>query len=294
MTKKTLLLGVMLASFAMLSACPKGCSSGKLISIGNDRKMYLECAGTGTPGVILISGYGNRADTWDAVFRELSKTTRTCAYDRPGTHGGKDHSEKSRSTPIPQPTTATSSATDLKNLLEAAHESGPFVIAGHSYGGPIARIFINMYPEKVAGLVLVDALSEDLRSGFTDEDWKVYNRLNEPQVHNNPDYEEVNWDGVFKELSQISTTPSVPVIILTADQNILSDEVLASAQLPPGVNKAFADALWAAQLKAQQKLAARFPGAKHITDTHADHNIQTHNPQIVIDSVREVLAKTRK
>jgi len=256
--------------------------------------MYLQCVGTGTPAIVLISGYGDRADVWDTVFQELSKTTRTCAYDRPGTHGGKNGSEKSRSTPVPQPVTATSAATDLKNLLEAAHESGPFVIAGHSYGGPIARIFTSHYPERVAGLVLVDGLSEDLKAGLTDEQWKTYERLNEPATKGNPDYEEVNWAEVFKELGQISTTPAIPVIVLSADEPQLTDEVLASGQLPAGVNKAFADAVWAAQMRAQEKLATRFPDAKHITKMHSSHYIQAIRPQIVIDSVREVLAKARK
>jgi pimeloyl-ACP methyl ester carboxylesterase len=34
---------------------------------------------------------------------------------------------------------------------------GPYVIAGHSYGGLVARAFADLYPNEVVGLVLVDA-----------------------------------------------------------------------------------------------------------------------------------------
>lgn len=57
-----------------------------------DRKLYLTCKGTGTPTVILVSGYRNNAEIWTtpptsgvtAVFEAVAKFTRVCAYDRPG------------------------------------------------------------------------------------------------------------------------------------------------------------------------------------------------------------------
>ena len=64
-----------------------------LIDIGAGRKMYLECSGSGSPTVILESGYRNDADIWSAelepgmspVFSQVARFTRVCAYDRPGT-----------------------------------------------------------------------------------------------------------------------------------------------------------------------------------------------------------------
>src|SRR5437016_4110893 len=65
----------------------------RLIDIGAGRKMYFKCSGSGSPTVILESGYRNDADIWSAqfepgnstVFPEVAKFTRVCAYDRPGT-----------------------------------------------------------------------------------------------------------------------------------------------------------------------------------------------------------------
>ena len=84
-----------------------------LIDIGGGRKMYLECSGSGSPTVILESGYRNDADIWSAelepgmspVFSQIARFTRVCAYDRPGTFLDADH--LGRSTPVPMPRTRT-------------------------------------------------------------------------------------------------------------------------------------------------------------------------------------------
>jgi pimeloyl-ACP methyl ester carboxylesterase len=46
-------------------------------------------------------------------------------------------------------------------LLDAAGESGPFVLAGHSTGGVYALTYAARHPEQVAGLVLLDSTSPD-------------------------------------------------------------------------------------------------------------------------------------
>jgi pimeloyl-ACP methyl ester carboxylesterase len=71
-----------------------------------------------------------------------------CLYDRPGL-GWSD-----ASTAWPS---AVGMARDLHTLLEAAGIRPPFVVAGHSLGGPVARMFTHMYPDEVAGLALVDS-----------------------------------------------------------------------------------------------------------------------------------------
>ena len=119
-----------------------------LIDIGARRKVYLECSGSGTPTVILESGYRNDADIWSAelepgmspVFSQVARFTRVCAYDRPGTFLDADH--LGRSTAFPMPRTARDLVSDLHALLQAAHVPGPYVFAAHSFGGifcPVIR-----------------------------------------------------------------------------------------------------------------------------------------------------------
>ena len=74
-----------------------------LVDIGGGRKLYVECRGVGSPAVILVAGLRGSAEEWTsadkslpAVFPEVAKFTRVCAYDCPGTPVGE---QPSRSEP---------------------------------------------------------------------------------------------------------------------------------------------------------------------------------------------------
>ena len=48
-------------------------------------------------------------------------------------------------------------ATDLHTLLQRGHVPGPYVLAGHSFGGLYVLTFAARYPDEVAGMVLMDS-----------------------------------------------------------------------------------------------------------------------------------------
>jgi pimeloyl-ACP methyl ester carboxylesterase len=264
-----------------------------LVDIGGGRQIYLECRGKGGPTVVLVSGLGDAADVWSVtsdpenerptVFAEVATFTRVCAYARPST--------STATTPVPQPTSAKAAAADLDAVLTASGEPGPYVLAGHSYGGPIIRLYASAHPADVAGLVLVDALSEDLPNGLTPTQQALFEAINTPPP--DTDAEVLDLQATFQQLRESPPVPPVPMIVLTADRPQLTPEVLAAGQLPAGVDQEFADALWAAQLAAQDELAKMFPGAEHITDTNSTHYIHHDNPQLVTDSIRQVVDADR-
>jgi pimeloyl-ACP methyl ester carboxylesterase len=153
-------------------------------------------------------------------------------------------------------------------------------------GGLIARLVASEDGDEVAGLVLEDALSEDLYSGLTADQRSVFEKLNGAPE---------NYDNV-KSFEQIRAAPPVrpmPVVVLTAGRPQLTPEVIASGELPPEVTQAFADALWAAQMQAQDHLAALFPDGKHIMVASSTHYIHIDDPQVVIDAIRDVVDAVR-
>jgi pimeloyl-ACP methyl ester carboxylesterase len=289
---------VLTAAFLALAmparALPTTANFSGLVDIGHHRKIYLECRGRGSPTVVLISGKGNRADTWSTatpdapgptVFPAIAKVTRVCAYDRPGTVGALA-SEPSRSDPVPLPVTAAAGAADLQALLTAAAVPGPYVLVGHSMGGLIARLVASEHSDEVAGLVLEDALSEDLYSGLTAEQRAAFEKLNGAPE---------NYDNVksFEEIRAAAPVRRMPVIVLTAGLPQLTPEVIASGRLLPEVTPAFADALWAAQMRAQDALAAHFHGGRHIVVANSTHYIHVDQPQVVIEAIRDVVDAVR-
>ena len=55
------------------------------VDIGDGKTMYLRCAGTGSPTVLLEAGDESGHEDWSKVDGDLEQVTRTCEYDRLGT-----------------------------------------------------------------------------------------------------------------------------------------------------------------------------------------------------------------
>jgi pimeloyl-ACP methyl ester carboxylesterase len=221
----------------------------------------------------------------------LSQFTRVCAYDRPGTTTETPSGfVKTSSSPALQPVTPKGSAADLTALLKAVGQRGPFVLAGQSYGGDIIRIYASEHPKQTAGLVLVDALSEYLADYLSPQQLADLQKVNSPATQGRPAGSEyLDFDATFAQLRK-AKVPKVPVTVLTADTWLLTPDAVASKGLP----RSFSDVLWSAQRKAQARLADVFPGTTWITKTDASHYIQLDQPQLVTNSIREVVDQVRK
>ncbi|HEX4208874.1 MAG TPA: hypothetical protein VHY56_00660, partial [Candidatus Binataceae bacterium] len=91
-------LVVALSAFSGVAACAWAADStasrasfAKRVDIGSGGMMYIECGGSGSPTVLLISGTDTASDLWHSadqkgptVYEDIQRTTRVCAYDRPG------------------------------------------------------------------------------------------------------------------------------------------------------------------------------------------------------------------
>ena len=108
---------------------------GHLVQAGLIR-MNIDCSGQGSPTVILESGLGGASVDWLMVQPEVAKFTRVCSYDRAG-YGWSD--------PGPEPRSSLQIAHELKQLLQAASETGPYILVGHSMGGYDIRVYTGQY-----------------------------------------------------------------------------------------------------------------------------------------------------
>ncbi|HVV75387.1 MAG TPA: alpha/beta hydrolase [Mycobacteriales bacterium] len=121
----------------------------QLVVLPDGRRLRTVVAGNADgPLVVFEAGMSAPAACWVHTQREISAHARTLSYDRAG-YGGSDDDSHDR--------TLERLADDLAGLLDGIGESRPVVLVAHSWGGPIIRLFAKRHPERVAGMVFVDA-----------------------------------------------------------------------------------------------------------------------------------------
>jgi pimeloyl-ACP methyl ester carboxylesterase len=130
--------------------------AGKMVDLGGHR-LHVNCSGQGNPTVVVENGLGDFSFDWVLVQKRVSEFTRICTYDRAG-HAWSD--------PGPKPRTFAQINLELRDALAKLGEKRPYVLVGHSYGGPVVRNFAMTYPKDVAGMVQVDAAFEGMRVGI--------------------------------------------------------------------------------------------------------------------------------
>lgn len=208
----------------------RGDSAGP-VSIGGGRKLYLRCAGRGSPTVILESGIHDSSDPWTltdtrapalatpSVFAGVARYAHVCMDDRPGTiRYTNPPALTTRSTPVRTPRTVASMVADLHRLLTRARIPGPYLLVAHSYGGLIVRLFAQTYPAEIAGLVLVDAFGINIRHLFGPRLWPRYVRLlNHPgtSLDRQPGFETVNVDSAITTIKTARALPRVALAVIS-------------------------------------------------------------------------------
>ena len=234
-------------------------------NIGGYRLAY-ECAGHGSPTVILEAGYtASGIDTYGrAVLPALARRTRVCTYDRAG-----DGLSDARPASV-RPLTGATQARELHTLLHVIGAGPPYVLVGHSYGGMITREFAARYRAEVAGMVLIDASSEP--------EVAVYDRLHagpwiDGTVQPAPN-QRVDIHATVRQLERAPRLGSMPLIVITA--GVLQDQWLKTVP--------------ALEAQAQTRLAGLSADSIHVLDRGIGHLIPALDPQIVIAASQAVLS----
>jgi len=133
----------------------------QFINIG-DLNVHYKQAGTGSPAIILLHGFGASEFSWREVLEPLSSLGSVYAYDRPG-FGLTERplaGDWSGNNPY-------STSGQVQMLQDFMNEKGieEAVLVGNSAGGTVATLFAMEHPGRVNGLILVDSAWKDSGQG---------------------------------------------------------------------------------------------------------------------------------
>ncbi|MEG0773876.1 alpha/beta hydrolase [Clostridium sp.] len=234
-------------------------------------KVYTSCYGEGEATVVFESGLGCTHDDWKVIQDEISKQTRTFSYDRLGL-GNSDKADLSR--------TSLDQVHELHTVLNGANVKAPYIIVAHSIGGYNARLFAGTYPEDVYGIIFVDCSHENQfedrvkRSSSKEIEIVKSQLIDEEQT-----FDELLASGnQVKKLRKKDALRDIPIIILTADHK--GEESAAITQ-----------ETW---LNYQRDLVTLSDYSRHIIVEDCSHYIQKDKPQVVIDSIKEIVSGISK
>ena len=269
--------------------------------------VHLYCVGEGRPAVVFesdIDQYG--VLSWDFVQGEIGQFTRACSYDRAGILW---------SDAGPRPRDGERIADELKAVLEAAGEQGPYVLVGHAFGGVYTWIYAGKNPEDVYGMVLLDSGHPDQLTRFRDVGieqqipgkqirpviWSL-SHLGSPGRFKGPRYslpdEVYEPQQAFLPKSSMAwfdeTVEATQTLAQAARYESLGDMplvVIASAR-PTFIQTDGRDLqdLW---LEMQQELTLLSTNSEFIPLEAVGHYIQYERPEIVIEAVQGIVQHYR-
>jgi len=273
---------------------------GTRVDIGG-RSLHLVCMGHGPHTVVMESGAASAFYEWWLVQTALKDEIRTCSYDRAG-FGWSD------------PTPARSVAgyvEDLHELLRRSGEKPPFLLVGHSMGGPLVERYYWKYPTEVAGLILVDPSNAE--AGFTStpeykeaaaahrakrtkemEEWRAKNnwpkqtfpsqlpadlraRLVEASASRNW------WEARFAE----GALPDLDVR-MTPEQrkiNVPLTIIAAKTRNPPGWSDEVTQRFQKHWREEQDDIASRSPHTK-VVELDTGHDVPMEAPRVIVEEIR--------
>ena len=243
-------------------------------AVVDGRRLAYVRLGEGTPPIVFLAGAGMDIDSWFKVLPGVAAFGSVFAWDRLGV---------GRSDPPAVPQTGEAVLATLRAVLAWAGVPPPYVLVAHSLGGLYAELFARSHPDEVAGVVFIEAASPEEaldppRPGLTarvvDAVAHVIDRMR-GRAHG---LDEV--DHVAETVRQIQTAPPFPDVPLVV--------VIGGKRM-----RMVPEAAFSAHQEAQRGRVGLSPQGRQVIASRSGHFPQLHEPEVVIDAIREVAERCR-
>jgi pimeloyl-ACP methyl ester carboxylesterase len=256
---------ILAASLAITGAIRRDYGTNVVV---NQHSVRMLIKGQGGPAVVFESAGIAPIEAWSRVQPEVAKFTQAVAYDHAGFWGSE---------PGPVPRDADRIADELHTALHAAGIKPPYILVGHSMGGPFVRVFAHSFSNEVAALILLDPAQEE---AF---DWMKIHTPELNQISEEDRLQQNEWgcsDQIMAEARAAWPLPDVPIVLITA-MKAEKDE----PENMPEIRKEW--------LQAHEHWISKMPNATHIVTENSGHAIILEEPQLVVDTIRRVYDKVR-
>jgi pimeloyl-ACP methyl ester carboxylesterase len=214
-------------------------------------------------------------------------------------------------------------AEELHTLLHKAGIAGPFVLAGHSFGGMNVRMYARLFPTEVAGVVLVDSVHPDQQRRRSPEQQRaiaaflrvlglkadtipfgvsrlmgwcgdgpadIRPMLRTVECRWGPWQEHVAEEGLFEESAEgarrAGPLGNIPLVVLSHDPEKLYPVSGSSPRPDKELNPQWE--------RLQIDLTQLSTDASRVIATGSGHYIQYDRPDLVIEAVKKLVEQTRK
>jgi pimeloyl-ACP methyl ester carboxylesterase len=257
---------IFLVSCCLILGCEKPVDR---FAVVDGKRVHILDRGSGAPTVVFLTGIICPLEHFYTVQSQISKETRTFSYDRSGL-GLSDILDTVR--------TYDHVANELEKVLVSEKIEPPYILVAHSYGGGVARQYYKQFPEKVGGFVFVDCANDEvfldslIQKGLLSLESLGPDSIATPGEAYEMSYEKQNiyW---FKE----DFTTDLPVHLLVASGNRAGSEEMVKTKV-----------------NTYRQFNKGAPQMKIIYTEHSGHPIQREQPELVVKSIKEVIAEVRQ
>ena len=226
--------------------------------------LNLLIGGQGSPAVIFEGGFGAGIASWTTVQKDVATFAQTVSYDRAGL---------GQSEPGPKPRSAKTIAAELKAALQKAGVKPPYVLVGHSFGGVYVRVFADMYPKDVIGMVLIDP-SQETFNDWTKTNLRDLRQEEEGRIAKASEGVRSEWESLEASYGQARAAKISPGIQVTLISAVQDEGMPAEARK-----------MW---IQKHKEWIASVPGGKHIIAEKSGHLVQAQEPALVIEAIRQI------
>jgi pimeloyl-ACP methyl ester carboxylesterase len=280
---------------------------GELISVGT-HQLHIHCQGKAQPSsptVILESGIWGSSLDWQLVQSSIAPFAQVCSYDRAG-YGWSDKG--------PGPRSFDRLVNELKALLMTKGIKPPYIFVGHSLGGALVRYYHALYPDEVAGIVLVDSVSEYEPPQFSSAFWGVSKALAAlapfgilrglskviPSLSSNQE-----WIAIRKEkylachclklqslktcFDESNTLDSGLTLLARTKKTLYDRPLVIISRGRPRLSQEKHEKMHEEHLEAQKKLLSESSYSRLIIAENSGHWINIDQPEIIIEVVKSMI-----